>query len=296
MRRSALRLLLLLLLALVLGAALSCVITTDESLWQRHRDAARDLQAHELVSHDGPLDVSGDRPDGGKLDAPGADQPGTDGPRPDKPKLDIAKLDKPKPDKTKPDQSCKSIVLLVGATADDGVIYDALYPDGDPDDNLLWAGWMSGTMLWSYLRFSLPLAIPATATITVATLSLWGGASDNWAATSAVEIWTENSANAAAVTAVTDTPFLPGGRPMTSSVRWPTTGGLIWSLGQYNTSPSLAGVLQALVVSKGGLASGAHLQLWLRAAQTVEGSVVFPDYSKAGYSSNPSKLAISFCQ
>ena len=72
-------------------------------------------------------------------------------------------------------------------------------------------------------------------------------------------------------------------------------GGLPWVVSQYNTSPDLAGLLQGLVKSRGGLASGSHLQLWVRGGQQTQNDLGTPDFSVPGYSTNPATLTISAC-
>ena len=66
--------------------------------------------------------------------------------------------------------------------------------------------------------------------------------------------------------------------------------------GQDNTTPSLAPILQQVVSSKSGLASGSHVQLWIRGAQTSGGTVATDDFTATGYATHPARLSISYCK
>jgi hypothetical protein len=297
-------------LVLLGSASSACFMTADESLWKNPREAGarergsdrpqRDLAADLARRDDRPL-VPDLRADGPARDAkpdsakPDAAKP--DSAKPDSAKTDSAKPDlKPLADKPKPDLSCGQLSLTVTSNDDDGMLWDPYFaPSGDPDSNCIWMGYWDSKNEWGWFRFALPQALSAQAKITSVTLSLWG-VDDDSAAGSALEIYLENSSDAAVVTGLGDAPFLPGGRPVTSVLRWPASGGLAWSLSQYNVTPNLAALLQGLVTSKGGLASGAHVQLWIRGAQTIDSDMGTGDYAIAGYSSHPHTLSISFCQ
>jgi hypothetical protein len=301
-------------IGLTLLAASSCLVSTDENLWQKRRDGAR-----EQPTPDAPRDLPADAPpdaplldarrddrldrgDGLSLDlsrdAKKADSKpdlaGKDAPPPDKPKPDL------KPDVKKPDTAvCKQVVMTVSAQADDGGIWNTIFaPDGDPANNKLWCGYWDGSAEWCFFRFALPQAIPAKATVTSAVLSLWGIDIDsNWdPLTHGLEVWVENSGDAAAVTGIGDAPLQTGGRPVVSMIRWPAVGGVGWKVGQYNTSNNLAAAFQTVVTGKAPLAAGIHLQVWVRGAQAAQADIALPDYAYVGYSTMPSKLTLGWCQ
>jgi hypothetical protein len=272
-------------------AANACVMTADPELWKDRGPV------------DLPSDTVRDVVDGSDVDlnpvdtGPGGDlNPVDTGPGGDLNPVDTGPGGDLNPVDTKPktDVSCGKLDLTVATTTDDGNIWDVLYVDGE--SGFGWAGWWTPKAVWSYFRFALPKALPAGTTITVAALWLYGIDQDTWSASSALQIYFEDSGDAATVTNVTDVPMQPSGRPVTSPVRWPASGGLAWLLAQYNTSPNLATALEALLTAKGGLASGSHIQIWVKGAQTVDGVVATPDHSASGYSAHPAILSINYCQ
>ena len=133
-------------------------------------------------------------------------------------------------------------------------------------------------------------------------MELWGHfdftyADTGWnPASHALEIYAEKSADPPVVTQAADGPFTPLGRPVTTAWgRWPASGGLAWSPSQYHTSPDFAPVLQELVNAQGGLAAGAHIQLWIRGAQlpATHAFVTAIAYGYPGF--KPARLTLSWC-
>jgi hypothetical protein len=276
----------------VIGIA-GCVMTADEGLWHDLAQADTALDA----AVDGPRDSTADvaPPDAAPPDAalPDMTPPDTSPP-------DTTAPDTSPPDTTAPDMSCPTTVLSVAGPADDGFIWGtSLNADGYGTALELWFGYWSSESEWGYFRFALPgQAIAGGAVVVDATLSLFGVAADQWNASShAMEVWAEQAADAAVVTQGTDAPFTPGGRTLTSTaVRWPTTGGLSWVKQGYNTTPSLATLLQELINKQGGLAAGSHIQLWIRASQQDDADLATYDFKAPGYTSHPAKLTLHWCQ
>ncbi len=286
-------------------------------------DAKPDVAASDAARTDGPgadapgadaKKPDGPKPDAKKSDGPKPDTKKPDGPKPDTKKPDAAKPDLPRPDLPKPDLpkpdlpkvdlpgNCAVMNLSLLAAADDGEIWPPDYfPDGETG-NEIYLG-MDEDPMWGYFRFTLTQAIPAGATIASANLTLfgvgawqWGGATGN----KALNVRAELAADAPAVTGAGDVPgnpANPSSRPITTAVvRWPATGGLVWTTGADHASPSLAPILQEVVTSKGGLLQGSHVQLWLRSAQSSNGAVITPDFKTAGYASHPARLSITVCK
>jgi hypothetical protein len=268
------------------GAA--CIVTADESLWQKRVDGRTDRAA----------DVrAGDRPG----DRPGAQEPraadrASGELRVDQRGGDRVVFDQP----AKPDQGCGQ-VLKIAAPGDDGEI------DGGPEwlpygeaggpgyPPAIYIGAWDSTWTWGWFRFTVVKAVPKGTTLKSVTLTLPGKATAWDPATQALEIWVESDVDADQVISYTEAPFTPGtGRPVVlKSTRWPATGGLTWSTSGPNTSPDLSAPFQQLVNNL-GLAAGSHVQLWLRAAQLADGEVGTPDSSEVGYSQSPALLTI--CQ
>jgi hypothetical protein len=132
----------------------------------------------------------------------------------------------------------------------------------------------------AFYRFELPEPIPAGATIEEATLRLWG--TDTWvwdASRMAEQIVVEDSADAQVITSLADAPLQPAGRPLVpGEVRWPESGGLAWTLGGWNETQNLATLVQALVDRHGGLAAGAHVQLFFFRDARENGEVAAEDW------------------
>lgn len=204
------------------------------------------------------------------------------------------------PDLGQPDTACNQMVLVLASKDDDGEIDGTTWdPDGESQGDICIGTW-GGDSVWGYFRFELSQAIPAGASITGATLELWGHPNYtyvNWdwqPSTHALEVYAEKAVTAPPITKGTEAPFLPMGRPVTTAiVRWPSSGGLAWLPSQWHTSPSLAPVLQEVLNSKGSLAAGNHLQLWVRGAQLAQGEVATVAYGIPGF--KPPRLTVSWC-
>ncbi|MFZ5785101.1 MAG: hypothetical protein ACOY3Y_01555 [Acidobacteriota bacterium] len=306
-----------------------CFMSIDENAWavdQRREHSSKDLARDVPVdaprdradlpnASDGRADAKVDSPrgdresvegprldtkktDGAKADLMKTDLPKSDGPRPDAPKPDApkVKVDLPKPDLAKPDTTfCGQLTLTLASAPDDGEITSpSFYPSGEGAQINM--GHI-GVVVWGYFRFALTQAIPSGAAITGAALTLRGSGSYQWGANKALEVLAELSADAPAVAGAADAPGSgASGRSVTSAVRWPASGGLSWQGGQDNTTPSLAPILQQVVTSKGGLASGSHIQLWIRGAQTSDGTVATDDFTATGYATHPARLTLSYCK
>jgi hypothetical protein len=189
------------------------------------------------------------------------------------------------------------MVLEVAAATDDGeILGGGHFVDGEANYRIFMGFWNG--VEWGYFRFALSQPIPKGATIKKATLALFGETQAKWnPASHALEVWAEQSADAATVSSAADAPFIPGGRPVTTKpVRWPASGGLSWKLGSYNTLQTLAPLLQEIVNTHGGLAAASHVQLWLRGGQTDEADISTSDLKAPGYFSHPATLTLNWCQ
>jgi hypothetical protein len=149
----------------------------------------------------------------------------------------------------------------------------------------------------SFFRFALPSAIPAGATIRGAQLRLYGR--DVWfwrPADHTLSVVAERSADAEPISSYADMPGYPGGRSIGAArVLWGAGGGapLEWALGGWNPSPDLSPLVQELVDEQGGLAAGAHVQLFLwREAATDDGEVAAEDYCSPD--ANHAELSLSW--
>jgi hypothetical protein len=169
--------------------------------------------------------------------------------------------------------------LTITADGDDGqfdpstsVIPAGWGPQGEYG-NVLYAGsysiqdWggLGGGVTPSVFRFTLNHAIPAGTTIVDAALALYGWGTWDWDETSdSLQIAIEYSDDAEQISGLSDLPFTVGGRDLLpTTVRWPETGGLAWQYDAWHTSPNLAGLLQELVDTVGGLSAGAHVQFYV---------------------------------
>lgn len=131
-----------------------------------------------------------------------------------------------------------------------------------------YAGVYQNTPVFTFLRFQLTKAIPAGATITSSSLSVRGVDVFGWHAFAFyIQVKANDSADAAQVVSINDAPGGSSGFAFTSSVNWPTAGYLVWDGAGMNTTPDLKSIIQFLVNKYGGLAAGAHIQLWLYSDQ-----------------------------
>lgn len=119
-----------------------------------------------------------------------------------------------------------------------------------------------GHRYYAYLRFELPRPIAADAVVDDVRLVLYGHDVYDWQATDALRVWIQHTDDAAAVGGID---HYPGTSiPLAdASVRWPEELGLAWQHPGANETPNLAVLVQQLVDEYGGLAAGAHLQLWV---------------------------------
>jgi hypothetical protein len=160
------------------------------------------------------------------------------------------------------DGAPQSQLLRVSAAGDNGTIYTSSIAPGCSFGHFH-AGASLGTPVWAYLRFELAQALPAVVTIERVSLVVRGFDAQHDPARHYLVIAAEDSADAPTTSSFDDRPHVPTGRLLLEpSVRWPESGGLSWTLGADNQAPDLAPILQALVARHGGLASGAHIQLW----------------------------------
>ncbi len=172
--------------------------------------------------------------------------------------------------------------LSITDDADDGEVIvagteRAVYIDGENGDQIDYAGQWSGAPTWAFVRYAVPGAIPPGARVLDARLRVSGLAAAGLVTTDdGLAITGERSADAPAITARDDVPGGLNGRVGTTAVvRWPALGN--WAIGD-DISPDLSPIVQELVDQPGGLASRAHVVLWLDAADYAQdGEVSFQD-------------------
>lgn len=151
---------------------------------------------------------------------------------------------------------------------------DRIYwnPDGEHDNIIYTGAW--GGCVWSGSRWALPSSIPAGATITSATASFYSQGNDP--DTQYLRIWATDSSNAGSASSASDRPSIDptyGGNTtvypnnLNTGIRWPGSGNLTssdWpSSGNWATTPDIKSLIQYLVDTYNGLASGNHIVLWL---------------------------------
>jgi hypothetical protein len=191
-----------------------------------------------------------------------------------------------------------TVNLTVSSAGTPGQI-GSINPSASADDGAMWydSGWrfnnsytltgwgkFNGYREWAFVRFTIPTAIASTATITSATLELWGS--------SHVEcddyyVYVTESSDAPAPATASDRPSIDGGGTTT----YPTSEGGTGSIhaastfvsGQYNQI-SITSLIQHLVTTY-GLAPGSHVVVWLAGATaeptTAEDTAYANDYTSA---------------
>jgi hypothetical protein len=173
-----------------------------------------------------------------------------------------------------PPSSCPprtAIEVAISSDRDDGELEPTmLWPQGEPSATGaapgIAMGWSNGHSVWGFFRFQLPMAIASGAAILPATLHLDGIDAPNWdPSMMALVIAIEDIDDAGPVISQMDDPDNRNGRPLlTTTVRWPASGGLSWNLLTTNDSPDVSSLLVALAQRHGGLQAGAHVQFWIR--------------------------------
>ncbi len=118
----------------------------------------------------------------------------------------------------------------------------------------------------AFFRFQLTSDIPSGATVTEALFSVLAHSSAwNWSSEDALRIYIEDASNASQCTSMQDHPFYGSNARalLSTSVRWPLSGGLVWVSGSRNQSNDISSIIQALVDKYGGLSAGDYVQLWI---------------------------------
>lgn len=117
--------------------------------------------------------------------------------------------------------------------------------------------------MWGGVRFTLGAAIPSGATINSATFELYIESDSGWnTSTDYLSVWGTDSSDAGQCTSTATRPSIDGGSTaLTTSVRWPASGGFSPGTNSYK-SIDIAAIIQELVDDNGGLANGAHIAIW----------------------------------
>ena len=156
----------------------------------------------------------------------------------------------------------------VGANADDGQIY---YNTSwiQADGITIWFGWYNSNPDLAYIRFTLSGAIASGSTISSAVLSVAGhdanACTDFWACVSESAdapqvIWASHRPAWANTDAAGDITTYPTTREGSGAIHWTSYS---WHTDGTVENLTVTGLVQHLVDTYGGLASGAHIQFYL---------------------------------
>lgn len=206
------------------------------------------------------------------IDAPGTDAPGTDAPR--------------------TDAGLQVQALAIQSDADDGELetsgdygINGFAQQGEANNAIFMGGYDTDErpgegLTFGYFRFALQAGLPAGATVERAQLRVYATDQFWWDASDFLWIALEDSADAAVISAIADAPLRAGGRPLTATVRWPEAGALDWTFDTWHETSDFGTLLQELVDRYGGLATGAHVQVFVyRDGGTTNGEVAVEDFS-----------------
>jgi len=189
---------------------------------------------------------------------------------------------------------CIDTHVQLTAAADDGEIYATNFiPDGEnPTDmsypSALYFGHWFGAPTWGYFRFAVPAsAVP----ITALRLELWAEAvTADWdASRHAMIVALEVSSDAPVVVSAAEQP--PNGRMITTGLRWPASGGLGWPVGQWVSTPNLKAQLDQLPQ----VPAGAHLQVWIQAADATTDAVELGTPDSSINAAHGAQLVLTTC-
>ncbi len=170
--------------------------------------------------------------------------------------------------------------LVIEDDFDDGAMWPstgqqpgAWFPSGEADaapGQSFMGEHPNGNAYFGYFRFRMPIALPPGTIVTAAHFELGGWGLYLWSSGKhALRIHVERSPDAPQVESLESypepaSPFAP--QLVDESVRWPEMGGLLWNVVDTNASPQITAPLQALIDGTvGGMAEGAHVQLWIGA-------------------------------
>jgi VCBS repeat-containing protein len=165
-------------------------------------------------------------------------------------------------------QNFKHVLMTVKTNNDDGYIFGttsspSLFQSGSNGIN--YQGSNSSAPRWGYYRFQLPEALPSGAVIKTARMRLYGRDENGTWTSHYLVVSAQNSANAGQITAANQYPNAPStGVPLvTTSANWGAPSSINWLEDDWNETPNLNAVIQALKTNQNGLASGNYVQLWV---------------------------------
>lgn len=167
--------------------------------------------------------------------------------------------------------------IVIADDLDDGGMWPpsngrmgAWFPSGEVQAGQCFMGeYPTGSAYYGYFRFALPQPLPAGTQVTSARFEVTGFGTFQWSPDlDALEIRAELSPDAPQVEGLRAYPELGMVTALTqATVRWPDAGGLDWAPDGTNVAPDLFAPIQEVIDASGGLAAGAHVQLWIRAAE-----------------------------
>lgn len=168
--------------------------------------------------------------------------------------------------------------ISVANDAGDGEIFDTFFwSDGENNDGIGHVAFFGGLGIWNFFRFVLPSSIANGATITSATIELWGEGNSGWVnGESDLVVVATDSANASAPTTAGQRPTSDGGSTTltTASVAW---NNVTWTTDAWN-STTVTTLIQELVNDNSGLASGAGIVLWVRGVSSPEAFIQLNEF------------------
>lgn len=154
--------------------------------------------------------------------------------------------------------------VSVAANGDDGEIWTTFFwSDGEDADGIGKMYLAASSPVYCFYRFILPSGISSGATITAATIEIWGEGNLSWEnGVSDLEIKATDSGDAPAPT--------EGGHRLTedggstaqcaAEVAW---NNVTWTTDAFNTSPSITTIIQELVNDNGGFSAGEAIVIWV---------------------------------
>jgi hypothetical protein len=170
-----------------------------------------------------------------------------------------------------------STTEAVSAAADDGVIgnYDGweFTTNGHDLDGIGYPGGANSSYAYTFYRFELDPAPTIGATVTSAYLKLYGTASWLWVdGSDDLLIFATDADNASAPTTAGERPSESGGSTATTTAT-ASWNDITWTVGDWNQSTSITGVIQELVDSDYITTTGDHIVLWVRGTNTSNHAV-----------------------
>ena len=163
---------------------------------------------------------------------------------------------------------------------------------GQDNEDIGWVGGANSNYVWTFVRFTIPKAIPSTATVSSASVKFYGYGTWLWTqGTDDLFISATDADNPVAPTTAGERPSTNGGSTTltTANAAW---NNITWADNTWNASVDISTILQELVTSDYLSTIGDNVIIWVRGTTTTNHSVGY--YLKENAIAHPAELSITW--